>query len=60
MFQEYGDLLLENRNKDWIPKIEELVKAQSTFIAVGSGHLGSETGVIQLLRNAGYTVEPVK
>lgn len=60
MFQDYGDLLLENRNKNWIPKIEEMVKTQSTFIAVGSGHLGSETGVIQLLRDAGYTVEAVK
>jgi uncharacterized protein YbaP (TraB family) len=60
MFREYGNLLLEDRNKNWIPKIEELVKAQSTFIAVGSGHLGSETGVITLLRKAGYTVEAVK
>jgi len=59
MFQEYGDLLLENRNKNWIPKIEEMVKEQATFIAVGSGHLGSETGVINLLRKAGYTVEAV-
>ena len=60
MFKEYGDLLLEDRNKNWIPKIEEMVKEQSTFIAVGSGHLGSETGVIALLRKAGYTVEAVK
>jgi uncharacterized protein YbaP (TraB family) len=60
MFQEYGDLLLEERNKNWIPKIEEMVKEQATFIAVGSGHLGSETGVINLLRKAGYTVEALK
>jgi uncharacterized protein YbaP (TraB family) len=60
MFRDYGNLLLEERNKNWIPKIEEMVKEQSTFIAVGSGHLGSETGVIQLLRDAGYTIEAVK
>ncbi|MCL6259426.1 TraB/GumN family protein [Aquiflexum sp. TKW24L] len=60
MFQEYGNLLLEDRNKNWIPKIEEMVKEQATFIAVGSGHLGSETGVINLLREAGYKVEAVK
>ncbi|MCH6236672.1 TraB/GumN family protein [Cognataquiflexum rubidum] len=60
MFREYGNLLLEDRNKNWIPKIEEMVKEQTTFIAVGSGHLGSETGVIALLRKAGYTVEAVK
>lgn len=60
MFREYGNLLLEDRNKNWIPKIEEMVKEQTTFIAVGSGHLGSDTGVIALLRKAGYTVEAVK
>ncbi|WP_113922538.1 TraB/GumN family protein [Cognataquiflexum aquatile] len=60
MFREYGNLLLEDRNKNWIPKIEEMVKEQTTFIAVGSGHLGSETGVIALLRKAGYTVEAIK
>lgn len=60
MFQNYGDMLLADRNKKWIPLIEDLIKEQTTFIAVGSGHLASETGVIQLLRNAGYKVEPIK
>lgn len=60
MFKEYGDLLLADRNANWIPVIEELIHQQSTFIAVGSGHLASETGVIALLRKAGYTVEAVK
>jgi uncharacterized protein YbaP (TraB family) len=59
MFKEHGDLLLVNRNRDWIPVIEEMIWEQPTFIAVGSGHLASVTGVIQLLRDAGYTVEPV-
>jgi uncharacterized protein len=60
MFKNHGDMLLADRNKKWIPLIEDLVKEQTTFIAVGSGHLASETGVIQLLRNAGYKVEPLK
>lgn len=60
MFREYRNLLLEDRNKNWIPKIEEMVKEQATFIAVGSGHLGSETGIIALLRKAGFTVEAIK
>jgi uncharacterized protein YbaP (TraB family) len=60
MFREYGDLLLTKRNKNWIPIIKELIHEQPTFIAVGSGHLASETGVIQLLRAAGYMVEAVK
>jgi uncharacterized protein YbaP (TraB family) len=60
MFKEYGDILLLQRNKSWIPKIEKLIKENVTFIAVGSGHLASETGVIQLLIDAGYRVEPVR
>lgn len=60
MFQEFGDILLEERNRNWIPIIEALIKEQPTFIAVGSGHLASEIGLIHLLREAGYTVEPVK
>ncbi|GHB43892.1 TraB/GumN family protein [Mongoliitalea lutea] len=57
---EYGEILLNERNRNWIPKIEEFIKAETTFIAVGAGHFPSEKGVIQLLRNAGYTVEPVR
>lgn len=60
MFQEYGDILLTNRNKNWIPLIINEIKKQSTFIAVGAGHLSSETGLIHLLREAGLTVEPVE
>lgn len=60
MFHNYGDILLVDRNQKWIPIIEDLIREETTFIAVGSGHLASETGVIQLLRDAGYEVEPIK
>ncbi len=59
MFQEHMDILLVDRNKNWIAKIAEQIHNQPTFIAVGAGHLASETGVIALLREAGYTVEPI-
>lgn len=55
----YEDIFLTNRNKNWIPKIEELIKTKTTFIAVGAGHLPGENGVIELLRKKGYTVKPV-
>lgn len=57
---EFADILLKERNINWIPKIEDIIKSQATFIAVGAGHLPSESGVIQLLRDAGYTVEAIK
>jgi len=58
-FAEYTDLLLYDRNKTWIPLIEEIIKEQQAFIAVGAGHLASEQGVVALLRAEGYKVKPI-
>lgn len=55
----YTKVLLDNRNKKWIPLIEREIKERSTFFAVGAGHLGGASGVVNLLRNSGYTVSPV-
>ena len=52
-------LMLDNRNMNWIAKMSELMKSESVFFAVGAGHLSGEYGVINLLRNAGYTVKPI-
>jgi len=57
---EHQDILLENRNKNWISKIGEFAKEQPTFFGVGAGHLAGKNGVINLLRKAGYTVSAVK
>ena len=57
---EHQDELLDNRNKNWIPRIAEYAKEQSTFFGVGAGHLAGDNGVINLLRKAGYTVTAVK
>ncbi|MBC2845440.1 TraB/GumN family protein [Winogradskyella flava] len=56
---QYQDLLLANRNKNWISKIGDYAKEQPTFFGVGAGHLAGENGVIKLLRKAGYTVTAV-
>ncbi|WP_294824112.1 TraB/GumN family protein [uncultured Flavobacterium sp.] len=59
----YGDntdVLLDKRNSNWIPKIEEAAKKTPTFFGVGAAHLGGEKGVIALLRKKGYKVEVVK
>ncbi|WP_426430723.1 TraB/GumN family protein [Winogradskyella sp. HB-48] len=56
---KHQDVLLEQRNKNWISKIGEYAKDQPTFFGVGAGHLPGKNGVIQLLRNAGYTVTAV-
>ena len=51
--------MLDERNIKWIPKIEEWIKENRCFIAVGAGHLPGELGLINLLREKGYEVNPV-
>nr|WP_294860364.1 TraB/GumN family protein [uncultured Fluviicola sp.] len=52
--------LLDKRNKNWIPKMENLMNSKTCFFAVGAGHLGGPNGVIELLRQKGYEVTPVR
>jgi uncharacterized protein YbaP (TraB family) len=59
MFASYRSLLLDQRNQKWVEKIIRETKESSLFIAVGSGHLAGDQGVINLLRNQGYNVEPI-
>jgi uncharacterized protein len=57
--KQYMDILLWNRNANWVQKMPALMQENTLLFAVGAGHLGGEKGVIQLLRKAGYTVRPV-
>ncbi|MBP5523003.1 MAG: TraB/GumN family protein [Bacteroidaceae bacterium] len=49
-----------DRNKRWIPKMQDAMKEMPTLFVFGAGHLVGEQGVIQLLRDKGYKVEQVK
>lgn len=57
---QYADLLLNDRNRNWVEQLDTLMKNGSLVIAVGAGHLPGDQGVIKLLRKAGYKVEPVR
>ena len=59
-YKDFGEYLIDARNRNWIPRIVELANQQITFIAVGCGHLGGEKGVLNLLREQGFTVEMLK
>jgi uncharacterized protein YbaP (TraB family) len=56
----FEDVLLVNRNRNWIPTMEAAMQQGTQLFAVGAGHLAGKDGVINLLRKAGYTVTPVK
>lgn len=53
------DVLLNIRNKNWIPRIAALIKEKPIFFAVGAGHLGGQMGILSLLKKEGYTVSPI-
>jgi len=57
---DFTDILLYDRNANWSTKLQELMPGNSLVVAVGAGHLPGKKGVLNLLRQAGYTVEPVK
>ncbi len=57
---EFNESFIFKRNQNWIPKIEEKIKDHSCFIAVGAAHLPGDKGVLNMLKQKGYTVTPVK
>lgn len=56
---EMFEALLVTRNRAWIPQIESLLARQGedALVVVGAGHLVGESSVVEMLREAGYTVE---
>jgi uncharacterized protein YbaP (TraB family) len=49
---------LADRNRAWLPKIEELLAGdKNVFVVVGMGHLVGTDGVVQLLKKKGIRVE---
>jgi uncharacterized protein YbaP (TraB family) len=52
--------LIVVRNYNMLASIEDILPDQeSVFFAVGAGHLGGDEGLIQLLKNKGFQVNPV-
>ena len=51
--------MLYERNLNWVKVLPEMMKKESLFVAVGSGHLAGDLGLINLLKKEGYTVKPV-
>lgn len=60
MIADFENEMLHKRNLAWIPEIKRLILEKSTFIAVGAGHLGGDKGVLQLLKNEGFTIKTIE
>ncbi len=50
---------LDDRNHRMADKTDQLLQQGSVLVAVGAGHLPGEEGMISLLRQKGYTIQPV-
>lgn len=57
---KYDDILLNNRNHNWVNQLKTIIKKESVFVAVGAGHLIGKQGLIELLRKEGYKVQPLE
>ncbi len=55
----YLDLLIYNRNRNWVKQFERIAQHGSFLFAVGAGHLPGEDGVLQLLAKKGYSLKPL-
>lgn len=51
--------LVDNRNEAWISKLQKEMKKSPSFILVGALHLPGKKGVLELLKQKGYTVTPI-
>lgn len=54
------DLLLYGRNRNWVGQFEKIFQKGSSLIAVGAAHLAGPKGIIQLLKEKGYEVRPLR
>lgn len=55
----YYKELFDRRNNAWLPKVIDMMGKEDAVIAVGLGHLVGPGGLLQMLKDKGYTVEYV-
>jgi uncharacterized protein YbaP (TraB family) len=49
-------VLVDGRNAAWLPALEDALGGGNAFVAVGALHLPGEHGLIEMLRDHGWTV----
>ncbi len=57
---EAMDALIYDRNRSWAAKLVKMMPERACLVCVGAGHLPGNQGLLQLLRDRGYTVEPMQ
>jgi uncharacterized protein YbaP (TraB family) len=55
-YPEFFELTFSRRNRAWLPKLEKRMRSDSSFVAVGAGHLLGPDNLVESLRKKGWTV----
>jgi uncharacterized protein len=58
--QDFINTFFYQRNKEWMPKIEKMISENVAFISVGVSHLEGDGGLLNLFKEKGYTLTPIK
>jgi len=56
-FAQFEELLLTQRNRDWVDLLLHEAAGQQVFAAVGAAHLPGENGVLYMLEQEGFEIE---
>lgn len=54
------DILIFQRNNDWMKIIPNLLSTKNTFVAVGYFHLRKKCGILEQLKSLGFKIEPIE
>ena len=57
---EEKEALNKDRNEKWLAQLPAIMAKNATFIAVGAMHLPGDDGLIEGLRDQGFTVEAIR
>lgn len=57
--EKYEDILIYKRNENWVQQLRRIMAQRPVLVAVGAGHLPGPKGLLRLLTEAGYKVEPL-
>ncbi len=58
--EKENERLVLRRNLNWVEKLVKMMPERSCLVCVGAAHLIGQQGLLQLFRDRGYTVEPMR
>jgi hypothetical protein len=56
--EQFIQVMITDRNRAWMPRLTPLLDQGHTLINVGAAHLAGPNGLVSLLEERGYQVEP--